>query len=1233
MAPPEWPTPANPGRFARKRTLPWAARFAPSIAQAGRDVYLSWVDPGTGAIAVSRTTGFSDLSAPGNPVMLPLRSGTPTALAAGETVVLLAWLDPDTHEPGIARAERGGSWDRLPGPGASSGCAPALACFRGRFWLLFHDTRAACLRLLSSPDGAEWREAERLQAESAVRLSLVSAADALIAAWTTPDGTLWQHTAGDGRRRPAVLLPAVPVDTVLAAGERGLLAACADHANGQLHLMAGPARAEDWQTISSLTERCVDAPAVAWLPGGAVLAWVRADAEGRIDLAVQQAAGRNTFVFSGDLQGHPTALDAAHHTPYPYLGIVCLPNDMDLPRGQTDATLTAGVTAALVKVRDFWTEATYGKVDITSEVHPEVVRLPSPMSTYMVRARPKIIDGYGVAFPVAFQGGETLVVDGTAGYSATVTFAAGSMQRDAIVAFVNQALDVVPFNGDPAEKPRAYHSDIGQLRIHTAGFVDPGTHLAVGGTAVGMLGFGLADVTVYEGSKTQEDHLELMLRDAVRAVANTKPDPAAYLRQFYGAVISLASNLGWYAIRANASFGPEQQPILENQPDSAIAYYYVTAPDTADTFAHETGHNLRLPDLYQEGPRYLGAEVGNWDLMDSSPFGHPTTWEKSYQSDADHPGSRWMEPQNVITLDETTGSVEVLLMPNETCFPQANPFAATHPGVPLCHALRIPLDANHAFYVENRQNGPFVDPGLGRVDFSQGLPGQGLLITDAVNDVGLTGLPRAPVILLCPEGAKIAHIPESILDDVAAAGTKAARLFILSPYVPAEIPQSVADKMAAAGSRDEIAGLLEEHQDRQVSALYPMNTLGKEVVLYQLPDGSGDIRVQILEIIGAVAPRVYRVRASWGQPGSWFDLEIREWVNPPPYESADIWIDSEENGWNTFEHHDAAANPSIAGNPVLNGDRPWIGHANRVYARVWNHGDRAQNNVRVDFEVMIPPGQHGGYPLGSDFVNIPAGGYALAEATWTPLAVPPDEHTCIVAKAEYRRWNLAAGIVGEQNADNNAAQENISDFYVGSGSQYEPVTVPFEFANPLPCRAEMKLRARGLTPGWTLTVDPYRFTLEARERMEGTATLAAADTVPIQDLDETPVPPVFSLEALVRVGCSWERVGGFSLAAHAVRKSALRMSADPGGAGIYVTGEASAGGVPVPNANVAVRIIAPNGDTLGVSRDTTNVDGEVTVLVPLDWNTLPGGITLGVEARLSPTRTFGPARALIQVHH
>jgi hypothetical protein len=91
---------------------------------------------------------------------------------------------------------------------------------------------------------------------------------------------------------------------------------------------------------------------------------------------------------------------------------------------------------------------------------------------------------------------------------------------------------------------------------------------------------------------------------------------------------------------------------------------------------------------------------------------------------------------------------------------------------------------------------------------------------------------------------------------------------------------------------------------------------------------------------------VFKVKAAWGHVGSWFDLSIRQRQNPPPYESPDIWIDSEENSWGVYEHHDANLNPDVTGNPVLNGDRPWIGRVNRVYARVCNQGDMALDNVR-----------------------------------------------------------------------------------------------------------------------------------------------------------------------------------------------------------------------------------------------------------------------------------------------
>jgi hypothetical protein len=56
-------------------------------------------------------------------------------------------------------------------------------------------------------------------------------------------------------------------------------------------------------------------------------------------------------------------------------------------------------------VTKFWKEATYGAADVSLNMHQHVVALPSPLSTYIIRARPKIVTGFGAAFPVAFAGG------------------------------------------------------------------------------------------------------------------------------------------------------------------------------------------------------------------------------------------------------------------------------------------------------------------------------------------------------------------------------------------------------------------------------------------------------------------------------------------------------------------------------------------------------------------------------------------------------------------------------------------------------------------------------------------------------------------------------------------------------------------------------------------------------------------------------------------------------------
>ena len=651
-----------------------------------------------------------------------------------------------------------------------------------------------------------------------------------------------------------------------------------------------------------------------------------------------------------------------------------------------------------------------------------------------------------------------------------------------------------------------------------------------------------------------------------------------------------------------------------------------------DTHAHEVGHNLDLPDQYEEGTRNVGTEPGNWDCMDNNSFSHPSAWVKSYRSSRFVPASRWVDASRVATVDSATQSVEVLLAPLESKYPATNPFAQTHPGVPLRHAVRVDLSPGHAYYVENRQHGDYDDVNFGKVNYSRHLPGDGIIITDAVDDPSSLSISRVPTVMVHPRGFDVPKVPETAIDQVMAAATVAAKQAIIDAYVPAVIPQSVADRVARTTKRQDVEWLLRSHREGEIRAFYPVDTLGEDVLVHEFPDGS-QIRVKLLEVIGTARPFVYRVRVSWGQPGSWFDLETRRWQNPPPYESEDIWIDSEENGWGVYEHSDAAANPGVPGNPVLNGDRPWVGHDNRVMARVWNHGDIAQNNVRVDFAEVVPPGQSGGYTFDTDYVNIPAGGSAIATGIWRPKKVPANEHGCVAAQVEYRDWDLSAQVIGERNQNNNTAQENIGDFYVSASSPYESIELPFEFASPLPDPCEMSFRAHGLEPGWSLRVEPYRFRLQPGESMQGRVLLEAEDTVPLEDPEEGSLAPTISLEAMVRIGCTWEPIGGFSMIAHTVRRSEMDVTVDPAGGGTHVGVEARDTVGPIVRANVAVALVLGDERVVSVTRFETDADGRAHVFVPIDWGQFAQGAPLSLDVRLSPKGQSGPSAMAVPVAH
>ena len=125
---------------------------------------------------------------------------------------------------------------------------------------------------------------------------------------------------------------------------------------------------------------------------------------------------------------------------------------------------------------------------------------------------------------------------------------------------------------------------------------------------------------------------------------------------------------------------------------------------TIGVYAHEFGHGLGLPDLYDTDGSSAG--IGEWGLMGSGSYGsvvrsgdapnHMTAWTKAYLGWLDPPTVAAGESQDGVSLANVSKNNEYLrLLEGDT-----NP-------------------NGEYFYVENRQ----------QVGFDQGVPGEGLLVT------------------------------------------------------------------------------------------------------------------------------------------------------------------------------------------------------------------------------------------------------------------------------------------------------------------------------------------------------------------------------------------------------------------------------------------------------------------------------------------------------------------------
>ncbi|MFH0783000.1 MAG: PKD domain-containing protein [Pseudomonadota bacterium] len=879
------------------------------------------------------------------------------------------------------------------------------------------------------------------------------------------------------------------------------------------------------------------------------------------------------FTFRGDITFHKSSILSSVNPSsreLDYLVLMVLPKDLVLPPGADATNLKANLNNKLDKANDFWQEASYKKrPPFTFDIKSSTFDLPRTAKEYY-NATNTTIESAAFTYPLTFVGGETLELKGDNGFAVTVTFTAGKKHID-LVAGPTGEINTAIANAAAGNEAPIYATFNGvegsttDFKIILRSIVSgPDSTLDItGGTGLQLLGLDPEHATKTKGADyIYKDYL--LIQDALESFVKSQTDDIAKstIGSYNGVIVANVSNLPWETFRACAQTC--QVNLRENKLAFELSYIAIATGYNWDVFAHEMGHNLGFPDLYDEagGVELTGTEPGKWDIMCWNGDAHPTTWIKNYCTvDPDHPENTWVPDKEVVDLDPASdtapSSVEALLIPYESPFPSTNPYAGSHPGIPLTRVIRINVGSNRKLFVENRQPGSFNDSHYGTVSFSTTvpMPTGGVIVTDAID--------------INPDSGQIR-----------------ANVTMASPYWET------------------------------------LDTLNEEKIVLQVSPVSG-IKVKIMEVIGTNRPFVYKVKVTW-EAGKYFDPYIRKW-NPPPYDSQDIWVDTNvDNNWDEYSQSDVAQNPEVLGNPVLNGDRLRVGWPSKIYARIHNAGNQAVNSVEVEFFKVEPPAVGNASPtsIGKDVVNLPEGGYALAKIDWTPTI---SEHVCIRAVIKPK--------TGELTPDNNEAQENFTNWYIEAASPYQRVTFPFQVVNPLPRRAQIRMQARGLKPGWFLDVDPAEFWLNAGQTKNGVAIIRADETVPFEDLSSPFGTPRISLVGLVLCKDRWVPFGGISGTAHAVKAAEIKGVVTPSGLNaVKIAGTATTKGeqvVPVGNTNVTVRVTDSTEAEILLTYTNTDANGNIQVFVPKPQG-LPDTDDCMVELLLSPSPGVGPAETQLR---
>lgn len=207
------------------------------------------------------------------------------------------------------------------------------------------------------------------------------------------------------------------------------------------------------------------------------------------------------------------------------------------------------------------------------------------------------------------------------------------------------------------------------------------------------------------------------------------------------------------------------------------------------------------------------------------------------------------------------------------------------------------------------------------------------------------------------------------------------------------------------------------------------------------------------------------------------------------YESVDIWINSDANdvgGVVTYRDTDTA------GNPVGNGDPPFVGAKNTVFARISNGGFATASNVAVEISWAFPVGAGDGATrfdvIGMSSITIPAGGEQIvsAELPDLPASATAMGHGCIrVRIAEH---------ANEVTSGNNEAQENVFEFLSSRNSPFSSEETTMRVHNPLSEPIRVFMVVNDLPSEWAYALSPEVFDLAADSHQDVTVRLSPGGT-------------------------------------------------------------------------------------------------------------------------------------------